>query len=73
MNYTRLIDATDVTYQPEVSSYLFTWTAGNAVIETISTTANGDGVTRTVVVRDNTLISGTTKRFMRLQVNGISY
>jgi hypothetical protein len=68
LTYNRLIAAADVTYQPEVSADLVTWNAGASFLTTVSTTDNGDGITQTVLVSDNTLINGTTKRFMRLKV-----
>jgi hypothetical protein len=73
LTYTRLVAAPDVNYQPEVSSDLTTWQSGDAVIETVSTTDNGDGVTQTVVVRDRTPMNATSKRFIRLKVIGIPY
>ena len=70
VTYTKPVNASDLTYTVEVSSDLVTWLSGSNNTATISTTSNPDGITQTVVVRDDTPIDGTSKRFIRLNVTG---
>ncbi len=59
---------TDVTYTVEVSSDMTTWSSGSGATTQISATAI-DSATQRVVVRDNTLTSAATKRFIRVRVS----
>ncbi len=68
LTYTKVIAATDITYVPEVSGNLGTWASGTGSLTTMSATNNADGVTQTVVVRDNTAETGTARRFVHLKV-----
>ena len=69
LTYTQVIAATGITYLPQVSGDLTTWNGNSSYTVVVGTTANADGLTRTVVVRDAVAISSTSKRFMRLQVS----
>ena len=68
LTYTQVIAATDITYVPQVSGDLITWTSGPSYTAIVSTTNNADGVTQTVVTRDLTPMSGASARFIRLEV-----
>ncbi len=65
MDYTRRIGAEGVTYAPEVSTDLGTWTGGLADIVTINN--NGDG-TETVRVRVSQSIQNGTRAFLKVSV-----
>ena len=68
LTYTQVLSATDITYSVEVSGDLLAWSSGASNTTTVSTTNNADGKTQTVVARDNTAVSGTTRRFIHLKV-----
>ena len=57
---------TDVTYVVQVSSDLVTWNSGPSFTTTISNSLVGNQ--QQVVVRDLTPTSGTTRRFIRLEI-----
>ena len=68
LTYTRVISATDITYNPQVSNDLHTWNSGAGYTATVSVTNNPDGKTQTVVVQDATSESTAGKQYMRLNV-----
>ncbi|MBA3961904.1 MAG: discoidin domain-containing protein [Chthoniobacterales bacterium] len=68
LTYIKVIAATDITYLPEVSGDLQTWSSGSGATTNVSVTNNPDGKTQTVVVRDLTAASAANKRFIRLKV-----
>jgi hypothetical protein len=65
-SYTENLEASDLTYTPEVSSDLQTWFSGSSHISFVESSVNG--YTRLVKVRDNSPLVGSSKRFMRLRV-----
>ena len=67
LTFVRPPGLTGITYVPEVSGDLATWSSGPAATQTVSTTLL-DAQHEQVVVRDLVPISGTTKRFIRLEV-----
>jgi hypothetical protein len=67
LSYLRVPAATDLSYVPEVSSDLRTWTTDTAVL---SVTPQSGGTER-VVVED--VISGAARRFIRLRVNRLIF
>lgn len=69
LTYTQLKTATGITYLPQVSGDLGTWNGGTGYTVAVSTTANADGQTQTVVVRDAVPLSAANKRFARLLVS----
>ncbi len=69
LTYTKVLSATDITYTAEVSGDLQTWASGASNLTAVSSTNNSDGITQTVVVRDNTPASGANKRFIHLKVS----
>ncbi len=69
LTYTQVMGATGITYLPQASGDLSTWNGGSGYTVAVSTTANADGATQTVVVRDAVPLSGATRRFLRLQVS----
>ena len=69
LSFRRLGPATDITYTPEVSGDLRSWTADTSVV---SVTPLGGGLDR-VLVQDNTLVSASTRRFIRLRVTRIVF
>jgi hypothetical protein len=70
LSYTQLLYAADITYIPEVSGDMRTWSSGIGYTTPVSFTPNGNGTTETVLVRDLTPATATTPRFMRLRVTG---
>jgi hypothetical protein len=70
LTYNQVIQATDLTYTPEVSGDLQDWNSGLGYVAPVSVTPNGDGVTERVVVQDLTPVSAGAPRFIRLQVTG---
>lgn len=68
LTYNKVIAATDITYVPEVSGDLATWSSGANNVTAVSVTNNIDGETQTVVVRDLTALNNAGKRFMRMKV-----
>jgi hypothetical protein len=66
ISYSQLTHATDLTYTPEASSDLVNWSP-SAVSVTVTEPDTGSGV-ETVQATDSALISGTTRRFLRLRV-----
>ncbi len=69
LTYTKVIAATGITYSPQVSGDLSTWNGGTGYTVPVSTTANPDGLTQTVVVRDAVAMEDGNKRFMQLRVS----
>ncbi len=69
LTYTRVIAATGITYQPQVSGDLSTWNGGPGYTAPVSTTNNPDGMTQTVVAQDAVAMTAGGRRFMRLQVS----
>jgi hypothetical protein len=69
LTYTQDLYAPDMTYTPQVSGDMETWNSGAGYIVPVSATANGDGVTETVVVRA-AAPQGAAPQFMRLMVTG---
>ncbi|HEX4084998.1 MAG TPA: choice-of-anchor tandem repeat GloVer-containing protein [Chthoniobacteraceae bacterium] len=69
LTYTQSINASDLSYTPQVSTDLRAWVSGASSIGTVSVTPNRDGVTETVVVQD-LAPAGSGPQFMRLQVTG---
>ena len=69
LKYTQVLNATDITYTPQVSSNMQTWNSGPAFLSPVSIQPNGDGVTETVVVQDR-IPASSGPRFIRLQVTG---
>lgn len=67
LTYTRPTLVADVTYSTEWSVDLQTWQTGAAVIETLSTTDNGDGTT-TVTDRALAALTSAPRQFLRLRV-----
>lgn len=67
LTFVRPPGLTGITYVPEVSGDLQTWSSGPAATQTVSTTLL-DAQHEQVVVRDLVPISGTAKRFIRLEV-----
>ena len=65
--YLRPTDALNLEFLVEVTDDLGSWLGGDATIDLVSVTDNGDG-TETVVVRDKTPLTDTG-RFLRLTVN----
>jgi hypothetical protein len=70
LTYTQVIAATDITYTPQVSADLRTWSSGTNYTSVASATNNPDGVTQTVVIQDLLPLSGASGQFMRLEVTG---
>ncbi len=69
LTYTQRTDTTGITYLPQASGDLATWNAGTGYTVPVSSTANADGATQTVVVRDAVATTGANKRFLRLSVS----
>ena len=65
--YLRPSDALVLEFLVEVTDDLRSWMGGDATIDLVSVTDNGNG-TETVVVRDKTPLTDTG-RFLRLTVN----
>jgi uncharacterized repeat protein (TIGR03803 family) len=70
LTYYQNILASDLTYTPQVSSDLQTWTSGSAVILPLSYTLDSDGITATVTVQGATPLTSRTHQFLRLKVVG---
>jgi hypothetical protein len=81
ITFTHALDATDATCYVDVSGNLSgSWSQGsmyspangdvpsNTYTTQVSRTVNPDGVTETIVVRDNVPLSQATSRFIRLRV-----
>jgi hypothetical protein len=68
LTYTEVDSATDVSYTAQVSGDLATWNSGGDYTALVSSTANPDGVTHAVTVRDLVPVSSDNARFMRLTV-----
>ena len=68
LKYNQVIQAGDISYIPEVSGDLRTWSSGTVNILQLSATNNPDGLTQTIVTQDLVPVTGTNKRFMRLKV-----
>jgi hypothetical protein len=68
--YLRPTDAFDLEFLVEVTDDLGNWLGGEAAIELVSATDNGDG-SETVVVRDKIPLADVG-RFLRLTVNRLS-
>ena len=64
LTYTRMRFSTDITYIPEVSGDLQTWTSGLL----ITGTDNPDGLTRTIMAQDLIPMNTIPRRFIRLKV-----
>ena len=78
LTFTRPLSATDITYQVEVSGDLGAFlpgslytAAGNVPTNTHTTeyARGNDGIRETITVRDNTPLTGTPARFLRLRVS----
>jgi hypothetical protein len=67
LSYTRPNTVTDITYSTEWSPDLSTWSSGGGVVETVSSTDNGNGTT-TVVTRSAAALADTPRQFLRLRV-----
>jgi hypothetical protein len=67
LSYTRPNTVTDITYSTEWSPDLSTWSSGAGVVETVSSTDNGNGTT-TVVARSTAALADTPRQFLRLRV-----
>ncbi len=67
ISFTQRVAPTDVTYTVEVSGDMNTWNSGSSYTTQVSATAI-DSTTQRVVVRDNTLASSASKRFIRVRV-----
>ncbi len=67
LSYTRVVGATDVSYEPQASGDLAAWSGAAGDVVTVSVTGSADGLTQTVVVRDARPM-GEGARFMRLVV-----
>jgi hypothetical protein len=67
LTYPRLRNPIDVNYAVEVSSDLTTWNSGPAFTTQLTVTPL-DATREQVTVRDNTTITGVTRRAMRLKV-----
>ncbi len=68
ISFVQRVAPTDLTYTVEVSSDMSTWNSGSSYTTQVSTTAI-DAATQRVVVRDNTLVSAATRRFIRVRVS----
>ena len=69
LTYTQVPGATDITYVPQVSTDLQTWNSGPGYVTAIGAVNNPDGITESVTVESNTVLSGTAPaQFMRLEV-----
>ena len=68
LSYTHVIPATDIIYTVQVSGDLQSWNSGAGYPSVVSKTPNPGGLTQTIVVQDLIPVSGTNRRFMRLQV-----
>jgi hypothetical protein len=66
MSYYVPSSTTDITYIPEVSPDLKTWTSGTGAVQVLSQVSDADGTTITV---EDAFPSGTSKRFMRMRVS----
>jgi hypothetical protein len=69
LTYIQVLSATDISYIPQVSSDLQTWTSGAGSIIATGTTANPGGTTETVTVQSANPVSNGAQ-FMRLEVTG---
>jgi len=74
ITYTQLNTDPDLTYTVQVTSDLTqqtdTWHSGSSYTTSVSQVANPGGSTTVVTVRDNTPVTPTTMRFIRVQVSG---
>jgi autotransporter-associated beta strand protein len=68
LTYREVISATDLSYVVEVGGDLAAWNFGSAFTDVVSSSNDPNGITRTVVVRDLTPITGGSHHFMRLRV-----
>lgn len=70
LTYTSVIADTDISYVPQVSGDLTTWSSGPGYLASVSVTNNPGGLTQTVTVRDLVPIGADLagQRFVRLEV-----
>jgi hypothetical protein len=68
LTYTEVKSATDLTYIVEVSDDVAIWNSGATYTVVVSRTDDPNGLTRTVVVRDNTAVTVVTQHFLHLKV-----
>ncbi len=68
LSFPRRIGALDLLYTVEVSDELAIWSTATSNYQTLSTTANADGITETVTVRILPAVSSAVKKFARVKV-----
>lgn len=67
LTYNQYKAATDLTFTVEVSNDLVIWNSGPAYFTTVQTIDNGP--TQTVTVRETSLVSSASQRFVRLKLS----